>query len=130
MAFSIRLLEKNARWVAQPFKSCSQVSFPFTTLGLDFNFHYYSALGQSNWFATVGPDISVTLGEISGLKGGYFSAIGYKAQAVPFSAMLTLQGSVLDVSQARIKTEVDETVDRLEHSELRYEVFVKLRYDF
>lgn len=102
----------------------------FAALGLDFNFHYYSALGKSNWFATVGPDISVTLGEISGLKGGYFSAIGYKAQAVPFSGMLTLQGSVLDVSQARIKTEVDETVDRLEHSGLSYEVFVKLRYDF
>jgi len=102
----------------------------FAAVGLDVNFQYYSGLGQSNWFATVGPDISLSLGEISGLKGGYFSAVGYKAQAVAFSGMLTLLGSVLDVSQARIKTEVNETAERLEHSGLSYEVFVKLRYDF
>lgn len=101
----------------------------FHGLAIDFNTVYASGLGTEGWFFSIGPDIDLILGDVLGLKGGYFSSIGYSSES-GFAGILTIQGNVLDVMSIRTADGMYEEADFVVYGGLSHEILLGVNYSF
>jgi len=68
----------------------------FKAYGAEMSWLYFSSLGRSPMFISIGGDMEMAIGDAYILNAGYFISVGYNKNNSPFQIILTCQGNIFN----------------------------------